>query len=60
MNANDDHAPLESTEAFKCITKELEQYRKKIITLMSEIEEYKRIEHTYSELQHFATRRVPK
>jgi hypothetical protein len=47
----------ENSDVFMCISKELEQYRKTIITQMSEIEEYKRIEHTYPELKNIATHR---
>lgn len=47
----------ENSDAFMSISKELEQYRKTIITQMSEIEEYKRIEHTYPELKNIATHR---
>ncbi|WP_370978581.1 hypothetical protein [Agaribacterium sp. ZY112] len=47
----------EDSNAFQNLSKELEQYRKTIITQMSEIEEYKRVEHAYPELKRLATHR---
>jgi len=47
----------ENSNVLMKISRELEQYRKTIITQMSEIEEYKRIEHAYPELKRIATHR---
>jgi hypothetical protein len=47
----------ENIGVFAQISNELEQYRKRIITQISEIEEYKRVEITYPELKKIATHR---
>jgi len=57
MIKHTDCSPPTDSAVLKSISQELEQYRKAIITQMSEIEEYKRIEHAYPELKGIATHR---